>query len=299
MKPTADDLCICGHDGGCQVTKQKHVTYAFQDGFVVHDDIMSYNAPPIPEGLFPLVVADPPYGGIVSDKWDRIEQDQAHANWMCSVAGRLSGYCCEGAAMYWWGGYGKPLNRPFYRFVVDVELATSWRMANMITWKKKRAYGVQHNYLSTREECAYFIKGDIKKPRMFNIPLLDKERGYAGYNSKYPAKSKFLRRTSVWDDVTEILRGKVHTAQKPERLAEIMIEVHTKPGEWVLDPFAGSGSTAIAALNLGRRFVLVENDPASVGLCCKRIKEWYESNKTTRKAAGQEGQEDQKTSREG
>jgi hypothetical protein len=50
-----------------------------------------------------------------------------------------------------------------YEYVVEAELRTPWRMANMITWKKRRAYGTKHNYLATREECAYFIKGDIKK----------------------------------------------------------------------------------------------------------------------------------------
>ena len=50
------------------------------------------------------------------------------------------------------------------------------------------------------------------------------KRGYAGCNEKYPAKSEFLRRTNVWDDVTEILRGKVHVNQKPERLMEVPIE---------------------------------------------------------------------------
>jgi DNA modification methylase len=78
---------------------------------------------------------------------------------------------------------------------------------------------------------------------------------------KYPAKSEFLRRTNVWDDVSEILRGKTHVSQKPQRLMEIPIEVHTDVGEWVLDPFAGSGTTAFAARKLGRRFVVVEQDP--------------------------------------
>ena len=83
---------------------------------------------------------------------------------------------------------------------------------------------------------------------------------YAGYHASYPAKSEYLRRTSVWTDVTEILRGKTHPAQKPDPLHEIPIEVHTQPGEWVLDPFAGSGTRARAARTLGRRFILVEAD---------------------------------------
>ena len=102
--------------------------------------------------------------------------------------------------------------------------------------------------------------GDVKHPRKFTVPLLERKRGYAGYNEKYPAKSDFLRRTNVWDDITEILKDKTHATQKPVRLMEIPIEVHTEPGEWVLDPFAGSGTTAHAARNLGRRWIVVERD---------------------------------------
>lgn len=100
------------------------------------------------------------------------------------------------------------------------------------------------------------VMGD--KPATFHIPLLEEKRGYAGYNVKYPAKSEFLRRTNVWDDVTELFRGKIHPTEKPSRLAEIMIETSSNPGDLVLDPFAGSGSTGVAAKKLGREYLLIE-----------------------------------------
>ncbi|NCX93412.1 MAG: site-specific DNA-methyltransferase [Gammaproteobacteria bacterium] len=134
------------------------------------------------------------------------------------------------------------------------------RLSNFITWSKKRAYGVQHNYLSTREELLYLIKGDIKKPAVFNVPYLETKRGYDGYNTKYPAKSEFYRRTNVWMDITEIFSGKVHTAQKPVKLYEIPIETNSNSGDWIVDPFAGSMTCAFAARNLGRKWICVERD---------------------------------------
>jgi DNA modification methylase len=212
-------------------------------------------------GGFPLVIADPPYGNIVDDAWDRChENDVAFSEWMfcwTRVSAELS---LEGAALYVWGGIGRPKFRPFYRYVADVENVTPYTLANHVTWKKKRGYGIQWNYLFTREELAYLVKGDMKKPRKFTVPLLDVKRGYAGYDKEHPAKSEYYRRTNVWDDVTEILRGKKHVAQKPQKLHEIIIGIHTEPGETVLDPFAGSGTTGFAARALDRRFVLVEND---------------------------------------
>lgn len=87
----------------------------------------------------------------------------------------------------------------------------------------------------------------------FNIPLTNIERGYEGYNKKYPAKSKFKRVTNVWSDIPELMRPK-RKAQKPVPLMERIIQTHSNPGDLVVDPFAGWGTTGIAALGLGRRF---------------------------------------------
>jgi len=234
-------------------------------------------------GNLPLVIADPPYGNVVDEEWDDLgEDDEAVAEWMIDWTRRIEAISCPRAALYVWGGIGRPLFRPFYRYFVAIERRSGYRVANQITWKKKRAYGIQHNYLFTREELLYMHLGeDIKQPRCFNIPLLDEKRGYAGYNKKYPAKSEFYRRSNVWDDVTEILRDKLHIAQKAGRLHEVPIEVHTHPGEWVLDPFVASGTTAVAARKLGRRFVVVEQDPATFEEMVARLRssEWTSEQK--------------------
>jgi site-specific DNA-methyltransferase (adenine-specific) len=100
------------------------------------------------------------------------------------------------------------------------------------------------------------VKGE--KPATFNIPLLAKKRGYPGFSKKYPAKSEFYRRTNVWTDVNEIFSGKIHPCEKPSRLAEIMIETSCNRHETVVDFFAGSGSTGVAANKLGRECILYE-----------------------------------------
>jgi modification methylase len=184
----------------------------------------------------------------------------------------LSKLTLPGGALYVWGGIGRPTFRPFFRYLSVVERLTPFQLSTLITWKKRRGYGIQWGYLFTREELAYFVLGDPKEPRRFVVPLLEEERGYAGFNAKYPAKSKYLRRSNVWTDVTEILKGKIHEAQKPERVCEIPIEVHMEPGEWVLDPFAGSGTTAAAARKLGRRFVVVEKDKTEFDKLVARLR---------------------------
>jgi site-specific DNA-methyltransferase (adenine-specific) len=224
-------------------------------------------------GLLPLTIADPPYGNIVNKAWDKVTtSDESYADWMFSWTRFFASMCLPNAALYVWGGVGKPGFRPFYHYLAKVERETPFQLANHITWGKKRAYGVQHNYLFCREELAYLTLGDLKKPRKFEVPLLDVKRGYAGYNSEYPAKSEYLRRTNVWTDINELFKGKVHENQKPERLSEVLIQVHTAQGEWVFEPFAGSGSTARAARALGRRFVAVEKGAEEFEICLSRLR---------------------------
>jgi site-specific DNA-methyltransferase (adenine-specific) len=200
-------------------------------------------------GQVDLIVCDPPYGEILDEDWDH----ECYARLGALVSRLLK----PGATAYVWGGIGTQASRPFLKWLSELEADRSLRLHNVITWSKKRAYGVQTNYLFTREECAMIVKGD--KPKTFNIPLLDELRGYAGYNAKYPAKSEYKRRTNVWTDITELLRGKIHPAEKPSKLAEIMIRTSSNPGDLVVDLFAGSGSTGVAARTVGqRRCVLFE-----------------------------------------
>ena len=237
----------------------------FKDGYAICGDCTSadvQNEVKNLVGSVPLIVADPPYGNIVPHKWDRTsDSDEIFSDWMVDwTRGWAEAILQPGGAFYVWGGIGLPGFRPFMKFIPKIEDPGNFELANLITWSKRRAIGRPNNYLFTREECAYFIKGFSKRPRTFNVPLLETKRGYEGFNPKYPAKSEYYRRTNVWTDINEIFRGKRHPTEKAQRLHEVMIEIHTAPDEWVVDPFAGAGTTAAAARKLGRKFVMIESN---------------------------------------
>jgi len=237
--------------------KQTH----FPNGVAIQGNVLD---PQVLSGHYPLIIADPPYGKIVNEEWDDWGYDE-----YIHLAHLIRGALTEGGSAYVWGGVGKREYRPFFKFLANVEEETGLNLRNVITWGKKRAYGKKDDYLFTREEIAWFVNGD--KPAMFNIPLLDVKRGYAGYNAKYPAKSEFKRRTNVWTDITEVMRNKKHIAEKPVRLAEVMIETHTNPGDTVLDLFSGSGNVSVVAERLGRRFVAVEGNKSTFDEIVERL----------------------------
>ena len=65
-----------------------------------------------------------------------------------------------------------------------------------------------------------------------------------------------------------------HPTQKPVKLIEEIIKIHSNSGELVLDPFMGSGTTAISAINTGRKFVGFELDKKYYDILTNRINEY-------------------------
>lgn len=65
--------------------------------------------------------------------------------------------------------------------------------------------------------------------------------------------------------------GKPHPTTKPLALMLDIVELFTDEGEWVLDPFTGSGTTGIACLRLGRSFIGIESNPKYFDLACEGL----------------------------
>jgi DNA modification methylase len=88
------------------------------------------------------------------------------------------------------------------------------------------------------------------------------------------SRDEFLEFTkSVWTFPAEPARKVGHPAPFPVELPYRLIQLYTFEGDVVLDPFMGSGQTAIAALRAKRRYVGYEIDPEYVKLAEKRIGE--------------------------
>ncbi len=72
-----------------------------------------------------------------------------------------------------------------------------------------------------------------------------------------------------------------YPTQKPVAILERILKASTNPGDWVLDFFAGSGTTGQACLNLERNFILVDNNPQAFQVMKKRFAnnpaiDWFE-----------------------
>jgi site-specific DNA-methyltransferase (adenine-specific) len=106
----------------------------------------------------------------------------------------------------------------------------------------------------------------VKDPKhyVFNGEAVDREPYMAPglVTAEKAARGKLP--TDVWWHTIVSPTGKEKTGyptQKPEGILRRIIAASSHPGDWVLDFFAGSGTTGAAATQLGRRFVLVDHNP--------------------------------------
>jgi site-specific DNA-methyltransferase (adenine-specific) len=116
--------------------------------------------------------------------------------------------------------------------------AAGFKFWKPLIWDKQ-TIGMGYHYRSRYEMILFFEKGKRQLNNLGTADILSAPRVRGGY-----------------------------PAEKPPRISEILIEQSTRPGELVIDPFMGSGSVGVAALNLGRRFQ--GNDIATQALAVAR-----------------------------
>jgi len=145
--------------------------------------------------------------------------------------GNIARVLRPGRSFYIWGGYANAANYPPALKACDLYFSQA------IIWMKEHPVLTRKDFMGNHEWCFYgWRKG-------------------AGHKFYGPNNA-----TDVWS-VKKIAPHKmVHLTEKPVELAARAVEYSSKPGENVLDPFGGSGSTLIACEQLGRRAFVMELD---------------------------------------
>ena len=107
-------------------------------------------------------------------------------------------------------------------------------------------------------------KGDIA----FKNPFADGELIYTNFTK--PVKKIVFKQQGF---ITDSKDRRVHPTQKPSELMQILIENYTNENDIILDCFMGSGSTGVACMNTGRKFIGIELDKNYFNIAKQRIEE--------------------------
>jgi site-specific DNA-methyltransferase (adenine-specific) len=141
---------------------------------------------------------------------------------------------------------------------------------NRITWQREKGRGAKSNWKNSMEDIWFAVKDP--KHHTFNLDaVMMKRKVIAPYrvNGKpkdwddtAEGKFRLTHPSNFWDDISvpfwSMPENTDHPTQKPEKLYAKLILASSNPGDRILDPFSGSGTTAVVAKKLDRRFCGIE-----------------------------------------
>ncbi len=233
----------------------------------------------IPDGAIDLVVCDGPYG-VTEKSWDRVESIQEYNLQLIHIFSRV---LKAGGAAYLFGKHNC-IDFIDYRPFLDLVNRIVWYQPARLGQGRKR-YTNNHDimaYFVNRGAEATFNLDAIRVPQLVELEhRMRCERVPSVRNGKY-GKTRFNEKGKnpgdVWGDIKqltykskELASPELHTIQKPEKLIERIVKASSNPGDMVLDPFAGTGTTAVVARRLGRDFIGFEINPNYVEIAESRL----------------------------
>ena len=221
----------------------------------------------IPSGSVDMVLADVPYG-TTACKWDSIIPLEPMWEQLKRII-KLNGAIVMTAS------------QPFTTMLVASNIKQA---KHFWVWIKERGTGFQvakYRPMMATEDVCVFANGrgalstynpqmtPLEKPRIEKFarsksgssPIANMIQGERIVTERYPVNTLTFKRDE----------SKIHPTQKPVALMEYLIKTYTNEGEAVLDFTMGSGTTGVACVNTGRRFIGIELDLNYFNIALERI----------------------------
>jgi DNA modification methylase len=165
---------------------------------------------------------------------------------------------------------GRKPYMPLNQYVASLLTEIGFDLRGEVIWQKAKSAG---------GSCAWGSWMSAKNPTLRDVHeyvIIASKGSYSRVRKGEDtiSKDEFLEATvSIWDILPESARRVGHPAPFPVELPRRLIELYTFEGDLVLDPFLGSGSTAVAAVETGRRYVGYELNAEYIELAERRIRE--------------------------
>jgi modification methylase len=230
----------------------------------------------LPDGCIDLVFADPPYnlqlGGDltrpdnsrvngVDDDWDKFASFKAYDDFTEQWLGQARRILKPDGAIWVIGSYHN-----IFRVGTAVQNTGFW-ILNDVIWRKSNPMpNFRGTRLTNAHETLIWAAKSQKSKYTFNY------RALKTANDDLQMRSDWEFAICTGDERIKDEGGaKLHPTQKPEALLHRVLIGATNPGDVVLDPFFGSGTTGAAAKYLGRRYIGIERDKTYIAAAKKRI----------------------------
>lgn len=228
--------------------------------------------PFLPDRFVDLLFLDPPYNlnkSFSTNEFSHMHCDD-YAAWMESWLRPLIRLLKPTASVYICGDWRScaPIFEVASRYLI---------IQNRITWEREKGRGALENWKNACEDIWFctvsknytFNVEDVKLKRRVIAPYRREDGSPKDWDKQEQGNYRLTHPSNLWTDLTvpfwSMPENTDHPTQKPEKLLAKIILASSNPGELVLDPFCGSGTTSVVAKKLGRQYTGLEKDR---GYCC-------------------------------
>lgn len=244
-------------------------------GRVIHQDFLDVRRF-LPQAFADLVILDPPYN--LTKNYNghvfHAKEAEAYKTWFDDVISSLV-----------------PLLRPTATVYVCSDWQTStlifpildahFHVRNRITWEREKGRGAKANWKNNTEDIWFCTLDDdyhfdveaVKMKRRVIAPYRTHNGEPKDWEETENGNYRLTHPSNIWSDITipfwSMSENTDHPTQKPEKLIAKLILASSRPHDIVFDPFLGSGTTAVVAKKLGRRYCGVELNHE---YCCWALK---------------------------
>lgn len=232
----------------------------------------------LPRQSVDLLVVDPPYNltKAFNSNTFASRSSTAYAEWLEGWFTLVLPLLKPTASLYICGDWrsSTPIHQVLDKYVL---------VRNRITWEREKGRGSLNNWKNASEDIWYATVGKeftfnveaVKLKRKVIAPYRDQAGSPKDWEEGAEGNYRLTHPSNLWTDLTvpfwSMPENTDHPTQKPEKLVAKIILASSQPGQVILDPFLGSGTTAVVAKKLGRRFIGIELDQEFCCLAAKRL----------------------------
>jgi site-specific DNA-methyltransferase (adenine-specific) len=231
----------------------------------------------LPEKSFDLMFADPPYNltKIFGENSFRQTSLEEYELWLDSWLSETIRLLKPSASVYICGDWRSSS-------AIQRIGAKYFTLRNRITWEREKGRGASKNWKNSAEDIWFFTVSDhyvfnadaVKIKRKVLAPYTENGKPKDWENSE-DGNFRLTSPSNLWTDLTvpfwSMPENTPHPTQKPEKLLAKIILASSNETDFIFDPFAGSGTTAVVAKKLNRNFTVIEADENYCLLAEKRL----------------------------
>ncbi len=232
----------------------------------------------LPDNFIDLLFIDPPYN--LSKKFNTASfkemNPESYQQWIESWLEKMVRLLKPEASIYICGDWKSSSSifnagRKFFK------------VQNRITWEREKGRGAKKNWKNCTEDIWFFTMSsnyifnidEVKMKRKVLAPYRSEEGNPKDWQSEGEENYRITHPSNMWTDITvpfwSMPENTDHPTQKPEKLLAKLILASSNKGDFVFDPFMGSGSTLVTAKKLGRRFSGIDIDELYCIYAAKRL----------------------------